>query len=252
MAVVLCAPNELVAYATPSQTTAPFTNMLRDEPARVWRSPGTTAYLTMQVSGTWDTFSLVDNNLPASATIRLRAGPSVQSVDGATAPLDVTFPAWTGTAPLNRATSFHLLNAPVSHAFVRLDINSSGNADGFIQASRLVIGKRVETTGVNIGAERQHIDSSTVNDGPGYTTIQEYRRRLQWKVNIGPITATAYYNDWDRFLYRVGRSRGFLFIEDTTAPYVQSETAFVRCQAEAKSVNVSSDYAKLEMSLLQV
>lgn len=249
--MLYCAPNAILAQTTPGRETAPFTNLLRDEPARVWRSEGTTAQLTFQVSGEWDNFALVGNNLRATDTIRLRAGATLASLD-ATPPLDLTFVAWTGSAPLNKAISFHLLSAPSAYSFVRIDINSPGNPDGYIEASRLVLGSRVATAGINIGAERQHMDGSVIEDGPGYTTIQEYRRRLQWKVAIGPIKASEYYGTWDRFLHRVGKSRGFLFIEDTTADWVQSEAAFVRIQTEAKAVNVSSDFAKMEMTLLQV
>lgn len=249
--MLFCAPNAITPHAVSSRETAPFTNALRDEPARVWRSEGTSAQLTFQVIGEWDTFALVGNNLRASDTFRLRAGPTLESLSS-NPPLDLTFVAWTGNAPLAKATSFHLLNAPTTYQFVRLDITSNGNPDGFIEASRLVVGTRVATAGINIGAERQHMDGSVIEDGPGYTTIQQYRSRLQWKVTIGPIKASEYYGTWDRFLYKVGKSRGFLFVEDTEAPWVQSETAFVRNQAEAKSVNVASDYAKMEMTLLQV
>lgn len=249
--MLFCAPNPITPLTTPGRDTAPFTNLLRDEPARVWRFEGTSAQLTFQVSGEWDTFALVGNNLRASDTYRLRAGPTLESLN-TNPPLDLTFVAWTGFAPLAKATSFHLLNAPVAYSFIRLDISSPGNPDGFIEASRLVIGSRVATAGVNIGAERQHMDSSIIQDGPGYTTVQEYRSRLQWKVAIGPLKADQYYGTWDRFLYKVGKNRGFLFIEDTEADWVQSETAFVRNQAEAKSVNVSSDFNKLELTLLQV
>jgi hypothetical protein len=241
----------VTSHSTPGRETAPFSNLLRDEPARVWRSEGTTAQLTCQVAGEWDTFALVGNNLRATDTIRLRAGATLAALD-ASPPLDLTFVAWFGTAPLNKAISFHLLSAPSAYSFVRIDINSPGNPDGFIEASRLVLGSRVATAGININAERQHMDGSVIEDGPGYTTIQEYRRRLQWKVAIGPILASQYYGTWDRFLNKVGKSRGFLFIEDTNSPWVQSEAAFVRNQADAKSVNVSSSHNKMEMTLLQV
>lgn len=255
MATVFLAPKAFTPISQSEQAQAPVTNLLRDEAGRVWRSNGLTGVtMTVQLDGTpWDTLALVNTNLRATDTIRVRAGASTTVVNGSTgAPIDVTFNAWTGTAPLAKATAFRLLTSAVTYAFVRLDITSTGNPDGYVQASNLVIGKRVETAGVNIGAERQHMDGSVVADGPGFTTVQEYRRRLQWKVSIGPLTATSYYAEWDRFLYQVGRSRGFLFIEDTNAPWVQSELAFVRNQADAKSVNVSTNYAKLEMTLLQV
>lgn len=249
--MLYCAPNAVMAQTTPGRETAPFSNLLRDEPARVWRSEDTTAQLTFQVSDEWDTFALVGNNLRATDTIRLRAGATLASLD-ATPPLDLTFVAWTGMAPLAKAISFHLLSAPVAYSFVRIDINSPGNPDGFIEASRLVLGSRVATAGINIGAERRFLDGSVIEDGPGYTTIQEHRRRLLWKVGIGPIKATEYYGTWDRFLHRVGKSRGFLFIEDTNAPWVQSEAAFVRVHNEANTGNVSSDFVKMEMTLFQV
>lgn len=252
MATVLCAPRAFTILAASQQANGPASNLLRDEAGRIWRSNGLVdASLTIELDGhPWDTVALVNATLVPGDTVRVRAADTQAGLDSA--PLDVTVTAWTGSDPIDKGTIFHLLDAPVSHRFVRLDIASPGNPAGFVQASNLVINKRVETTGVNIGAERQHVDGSVVEDGPGFTTVQEYRRRLQWKVTIGPITATAYYAEWDRFFYAVGRSRGFLFIEDTTAPWVQSELAFVRNQVDAKSVNVSSDYAKMEMTLLQV
>lgn len=254
MSVVFCAPKPVTILTPSEQSNAPAANLLRDEPARVWRSNGLSnpSFVAQLDGGQWDTFALVGNNLPASATIRLRGGSSAAVVNGSGAPLDVTFDAWAGMAPLDKATSFHLLESPVSHAFVRVDVSSPTNPDGYVQAAHLVIGKRVETDGVNIGAERAHTDGSLINDDGATTTIQERRRRRQWKVSVGPLTATAYYAEWDRFLYSVGKSRGYLYIQETDSPWCQSEAGFARNQVEAKSVRPSNNYAKIDLTLLEV
>ena len=254
MAAVLVAPLPFTALAANEQVTAPFANTRSDEPGFVWRTANlTTTYGKVQLSGAeWDTFALVGSNLRATDTIRIRAGATSASVDGtAGLTVDQTFNAWSGVAPTGGALSFKLLTASVTSPFVRIDITSAGNPANYVQAGRLVLGKRVETDGVNVGAEQTFEDSSVVESGPGYTSVDRYNTRIGWKVTLEGITDAKYYTNWFPFLRSVGITQAFVFIPDTDSPYIQNQAVFCRVTGSAaKGSSPVADYNIVEFGVL--
>lgn len=255
MSTILVAPLAFASLPASEQLVAPATNLLYDEPGRVWRSNGlTTVYLKAQLDGSaWDTVALVGSNLRSSDTIRIRAGASASAVDGTSGlTVDQTFSAWSGTAPTAGALSFKLLSSAVTSPFVRIDITSTGNPAGYVQASRLVIGKRVVTDGVSIGAEQTFEDMSSIEEGLGYTTVDRYGVRIGWKVTLEGIKDAAYYGTWFPFLRDVGRSKAFVFIPDDSVSYIQSQAIFGRVTSSAKGTSPVADYNNVELSLLSV
>lgn len=219
----------------------------------VWRSGSlTSVYFKVQLDGSdWDTFALVGSNLRATDTIRIRAGGTSSVVDGTTSlTVDQTFNAWSGTAPTNGALSFKLLGAAVTSPFVRVDITSTSNPAGYVQAQRCVIGKRVVTDGVAIGAEQTFEDTSSVEDGLGFTTVDRYNVKVGWKVTLEGITDASYYSNWYSFLHDVGRSKAFVFIPDDSQPYIQTQAIFGRITSSAKGTSPVADYNNVELNIL--
>jgi hypothetical protein len=255
MSAVLVNPKSFTVVGGSEVATAPAANLRLDEPGMVWRSNGlTSVFLKVQLDGSaWDTFALVASNLRGTDTIRIRAGASSTVVDGTSSlTVDQTFNAWTGTAPTNGALSFKLLGAALTSPFVRIDITSTSNPSGFVQASRLVIGKRVVTDGVAIGAEQTFEDMSNVEDGLGFTSVDRYGVRVGWKVTLEAISDADYFGNWYPFLRDVGRSKGFVFIPDDATTYVQTQALFGRITSTAKGSSPVADYNVVELSILGV
>lgn len=255
MATVLFQPKTFGVLAANEAATAPARNANQDTPGMVWRSANlTTVYAKVQLDGTaWDTIALVGTNLRATDTIRVRAGTTATIVDGTTSlTVDQTFAAWTGSAPTNGALSFKLLTAPVTSAFVRIDITSTSNPDGYVQVGRIVLGKRVTTDGVGVSSEQTFEDMSSIEEGPGYTTVDEYGVRIGWKVTLDGIKDADYNNNWFPFLRAVGRKKAFVFIPDDSVAYVQTQAIFGRITSTAKGTSPVADYNNVELSLLSV
>lgn len=255
MSAVLVAPLRFNSIAANERGVAPAANLRVDEPGMVWRSADlTSVYLKMQLDGSaWDTIALVGCNLRSTDTIRIRAGASSTVVDGTTSlTVDQTFNAWSGTSPTAGALSFKLLAAAVTSPFVRIDITSSANPSGYVQASRLVIGKRVITDGVSIGAEQTFEDMSNIEEGLGFTTVDEYGVRIGWKVTLEGISDAEYNNIWFPFLRKVGRNKGFVFIPDDNSPYTQTQSVFGRITSNAKGSSPVADYNAVELSILSI
>lgn len=253
MSVIFVAPLRFTVVAANQRTIAPAINMNQDEPGMVYRSADlNTVYFKVQLDGsTWDTFSLVGSNLRSGDTIRIRAGTTSAAVDGTTGlSADVTFQAWSGSAPTNGALSFRLLGTAITSPFVRIDITSTGNPAGYVQASRLVIGKRVVTDGVSIGAKQTFEDMSVIEEGPGYTTVDEYGVRIGWKVTLEGISDADFNTNWFPFLRAVGRKKGFVFIPDDSSPYVQTQAVYGRMNNVASGESPVADYNNVELSIL--
>ncbi|MBD8619759.1 hypothetical protein IFT67_12585 [Sphingomonas sp. CFBP 13728] len=254
MSTILVSPKSFVSLGGNEIATAPVANMRNDEPGMVWRANTTAPSFKVQLDGSeWDTVALVGLNVPASATIRIRAGASSAAVDGTSGlTVDQTFPAWSGTEPTNGALSFKLLAAKVTSPFVRIDIDSTGNPAGYVQAQRLVIGKRVVTDGVAVDAEQTFEDMSNVEEGLGYTTVDRYGVRVGWKVTLEGISDAAYYGNWYSFLRDVGSSKAFVFIPDDSVAYVQTQAVFGRIKSGARGTSPVADYNNVELSILSV
>lgn len=257
MSVILVAPMAFTVLAANQGSTALAQNLRVDEPAMVWRSSNLSSVsVTVQLLDglAWDTVCLVGSNLRASDTIRVMAGPSQADVtNGTNLNVDQTFAAWSGTAPTSGALSFKPLNTAVASPFVRIVITSNGNPDGHVQASRLVIGKRIDHDGVSVGAEQTFEDTSVIEDGPGYTTVDRYNVRVGWKVTLDGIKDAAYFNNWHPFLRAVGKSRAFVFIPDDGVPYVQAQAVFCRVvSSPAKGSSPVADFNIVEFGVLSV
>ena len=145
-------------------------NLKKDAKSLVWRVSGTTASITV----TFATAQFVDcvvlafTNLTASATMSVTgAGATV----GATACVPAVYPKpydW-GTAP-NGANTFsygggnlaRLYFAGGSTTSITIAISDPSNPDGYIEASRLIVGDYWEPTyNLDIGASSGMVDSTS-------------------------------------------------------------------------------------------
>jgi hypothetical protein len=255
MAVILVAPLPFTVSSANQQATAPASNLNVDEPAMVYRSQGA-ATITVQLpaGSSWDTACLVGSNLRASDTFKVTAAATLADVNnGTNLTYNRTVSAWTGPAPTSGALSFVTLPTANTSPFVRIDITSTGNPAGYVQASRLVIGKRVDHDGVSMGAEQTYEDSSVVEEGPGYTSVDRYNVRVGWKVTLDSIKDAAYYGNWFPFLRSVGKSRAFVFIPDDASPYLQNQAVFCRVNSSPAKANFpGQDAGIVEFTVLSV
>lgn len=254
MSAVLCAPQAWTfSSGSTASPTAPATNLSFDEPGMVWRSASLGGvYLTFQTAGLpFDTIALAKTNLRASDTVRVKMGSTASNVNGSNPTYSQSFAAFTGVAPLDgKSTWTLLLDAPVTHAFVRIEITSTGNPAQYVEASRLIIGQRVTASGVDIGDEENFQDGSVIDNSLGATTIDPYGIRMGRKVTFGNIKDVDYYTNWQSFFYAVGQKNAFLFMPVTEGNFLQRTTLFARQNADPKAVALASDLYRLEMSLL--
>jgi hypothetical protein len=256
MSAVFCLPQPFTYVSGGQAATAPATNLGYDEPGLVWRSAGLSSVsLVIQTAGLpFDTIALCLNNLRASDSVKVSMGGTAANVNGASPSFSQTISAWSGVAPLGKATTTLLLAAPVSYAFIRLDITSTLNPDNFVEASRLVVGKRVACLGVDLGDEETFEDGSTVDDVAGYTTISQARMRSGRKVTISHLKEADYYSAWRPFLAAAGRTNAFLFMpnDDPAYAYTQQQVMLARINTTAKGASLASDQNRIELTLLSV
>lgn len=231
-----------------AQASAPASRVLLDEPGLVARGTGTLSVTFDMGSTAYDTVAAIRNNLPAAATIRVRAASSADMTSGVV--LDTTVQAWSGEAPTTKAISYIPLPAIYTERYVRVDLIAVGAS--LVEVSRIIIGKRIEVDGIDRGATQTAVSGSQVDDGPGWTTVGEARARKKWTANVGNIARLPYYREWAPFLDRMGKHTGFLFIPQTASIGLQQEAVLVRNADDPKVTDLSSERFQIEMSLFEV
>jgi len=247
MAAVFLPPNDSVIQSS-NAVGDKAKWLLLDEPGLVARSPGQTLTVTFATQAKpFDSIAVIGSTLRSLDTIRVRIGSVADMSSGVM--LDQTVRAWTGAAPIDKAISYIPLSLTYTAAFVRLDIVTSAET---VEASRIIIGKRIEVDGVDQGAEFTYQSGDAVTDGNGWTSVQDYRSRISWKANAGNVRRASYCADWAPFLARAGKHMGFLFIPQTESDALQVEAALMRHQQEAKVIDVTSERYRIEMQLLEV
>lgn len=241
MATLFCPSRAITINSASEQTTAPAANLAITLPGMIWRSADLNGVMLMaRVSGAWDTLALIGSNLRATDTIRVRAAADQADVLNAPA-IDQTFAAWSGVSPQAGAVSLLTLPRSKNNPWVRVDITSTGNPDGFVEAQRLIIGKRVENPGLDIGFERTYEDTSAIESGP-VDAITRYNVRIGWKLSISGMDQDSFEREWHPFARNVGQSRDFLFVEDTNPAYLQNRAAVCRFTGSAKGSASASDF----------
>ena len=253
MAAIFALPLPLTHVASNSATSAPAANMNLDAPGMVWRSDViTNVYFMFRVSGPWDTLALVGHNVGSANLLRVRAATSEAATTSAPT-YDATITAWSGVAPLAGAITLLTLPAPRAETFIRVDFVAGPAPDsGYIEAQRLVIARRLENVGVDLGAEQTFDTGSVIESGPGYTSVDRYPTKIGYKLSISDIKEADYQANWFPFLARVMDQRGFLFTPDDDPAYLQRQAVFARMTSSAKGYAKASDFMVVDMGLTSI
>jgi hypothetical protein len=254
MAVVICAPRAFTVQSSNNSTTAPATNLNLDHPSMVWRSSNlTSVQITVQLpAGSWDTVCLSGTNLRATDTIRIRAAATAAATTSSPTYDSTALPAFSGAANSGGNTSLILTPAVRTETFIRIDITSTGNPATYVEARRLVIGKRIEEDGIDLNAEHSFEDNSQRTEYRNFETVDPYDTKTSWKFSIGYIKEASYWSNWFPLLRDAGTKKGVLSIPDSQSAYLQSEAVFGRITSSAKGSAVSSDYYKLELYVREI
>lgn len=188
--------------ADSAAASLPVTNLQDLQIVKVWRtSSATSAQIDLDFGSQkiMDFFALIAHNLTTSATVRWRLSNDNFSTFiydsgeiSAWAPIEGFGGSpwgvftWGGlpTAELislYNASTFNLLASPQIARYLRLDISDSTNADGYLEAGRLIAGPAYQPT-INYanGVEIEFVDDSRVTKSRGgqvfVDEVRKYRR----------------------------------------------------------------------------
>ena len=237
------------AVTANSATNAPASRLLLDEPGLTFRSNGNTA--TIDITGVGggyiiaDTIALVGARLNSNDRIRVQAGMSATNLGF----LDFTDSAWTGPTRNDQAICYLPFPFAISAPFFRVTITT---ARDFVEVSRLLIGERIEFDGIDQKPTITPMSGSTIDDGPGWTSVGPQRTRNQWKASVGNIKNTDFYGKWSGFLDRTGKHTGFLFVPNTESIALQQEAILARHQQDATIIPLTTDRWQVDLQLLEV
>lgn len=210
-----------VSVSGSASINAPISNLNLDEPGLVWRSSSLTSVFFIVDLGTatlsYDIVSLVGINLRSTDTIQIRTGATSTGIGAYAGTVKA---AYSGTVPSNlTGKAIYQLGALRSERYMRIDITATGHPDGYVQAQRLVVGKAIETLGVDYDAEQTIFDPTVVTSAGGYDVFEgEAAARIRWKFSIGFVAASSWRDDWVNFLAGVGKRIPVLFVPNMETP----------------------------------
>ncbi|MFX4084043.1 hypothetical protein N6H05_23890 [Sphingobium sp. WTD-1] len=254
MPTIMCAPRNFAVSSSNSASNAPASNLNLDHPSMVWRSSNlTSVQITVQLgAGSWDTIALVKNNLRATDTVRIRAANSASNTTASPTYDSGNLSAFSGSSNSAGSLTLLTLSGARTETFIRIDITSTGNPAGYVEAARVVIGKRLEEDGIDLNAEHSFEDTSQSTQYRGFEAIDPFDVKPSWKVTIGYVKEANYWTNWYPLLRDVGMKKAVLFLPDRDSAYLQSENLFGRITSMAKGSPVSSDYFKLELYVREI
>lgn len=227
---------------------APASRLSLDEPGLTYRSNGNETIITLDCHAPveMNAIALIRAKLEPTATIEVQAYNDGSFSDPA---LFVSQEAWSGIGRDDAAICYVPFPSTVTARYVRVTVRTTRT---IVEISRILVGKRIEVDGIDNNPELTHVSGSTVEDGPGWTTVGPQRTRLQWKANVGNVHRSDFYASWAPFLNRTGKHGSFLFIPNTTSDALQQEACLVRHQQDAKTVPVTYSRYRVEMQLFEV
>jgi hypothetical protein len=247
MATYLIHPLNLTFSSSQSGASTPASNLNVDYPNMVWRSTSATgAFLEFSLDSAlpWDFIGLVGASLFAADTVRIRAASTQAGVTTAPA-YDTTFSV-SGTANSDFNLAFHAPVTVRTLSYFRLDFTLSGNPNAFVQAQRLVVGKRVEADGIDVGAEFNFEDTSRISDYRGIQISDPFDAKQSWKFSVSNVKVDDYNTNWRSFL-KAASGKGVLFIPDTVNGQHSQESVFGRIQGQTNAGLMASDQYKVNL-----
>lgn len=192
-------------------STLPVTNLQDIQIVKVWRSnSATSAEINVDLGSQkiMDFFALIAHNLTTSATVRWRlSNDNFSTTLYDSGAVDAWSPVeqfggspwgvftWGGlpsadTIGLYNASTFTLLPSPQIARYIRLNIEDSGNAAGYVEAGRLIAGPAYQPTiNYSNGVSFEFVDDSRVTKSRGgQVFVDEVRkyRRVTFRLNHLP------------------------------------------------------------------
>ncbi|THD35717.1 MAG: hypothetical protein E7773_10240 [Sphingomonas sp.] len=194
-------------------------NLAVDMPSLVWRGASGISNIIIDLGASavsYDYVALIGTNLRSTDNVQVQTGTAATGTGSYNSGL---LTAWTGTKPsVASAVVIVPLPATRTERYVRIDITSTSNPDGYVQIARVVIGKAMKTGGIDVDAEMGFVDQSVVTNGTGYTTVQALPVLTSWKFSTGWISDVDWRQTFAPFMQAVGINGAFLFIVDDGTP----------------------------------
>jgi hypothetical protein len=235
----------------------PTTNLLNDEPGMKWRSTGVTASFVMSVpaGSQIDSVALLWSNLRATDTVRLRAANSAANTT--TSPLydSGNVAAFSGVKASGFQTkTIFLLPTTRTETHWRIDITATGHPDGYVEASKFVIGKKFTTTHeMDYNCKQVLKNQSLITEGPGYEDVDEYKALPGWIASFSYIPMGTWRDSFYPFLLRAGNHKSILFIPEPATPTTwQQEIVFGRIKVDVAGECLHYDGWKVELTILSL
>ena len=160
--------------ASSQVATLPVANLQTIQPQKKWRSNGVTESIVITPLSAlpWNALSLVGHNLTGAATIRVRGAATLGGLTSSP-PIDTgAVSAWPATGKPTVANWPNYLSLVTwanvtGYGFWRIDIADAGNAAGYLEAGRLLMGtswqpgNNFDVAGSPIGFDAQDTQTRT-------------------------------------------------------------------------------------------
>lgn len=242
MTTLLVIPNSFTVLA--SSTGTGTNNLRNDEPGLVWRTTtGGSRYVTIQTASTFDTIALAGTTLTAADSVRIRLGFSKTEVDGNSASVDMTAQILAGDPIDGRSFLVASLDSVVDYTHIRIDFTALTASS--VEVSRLIVGKSLQTAGIDINPEYS-FENLTENALNPKTT------KPSWKVTISDFTDADFWGSWNAALRTLADKRGFLFVPELESDYAQQQAVFGQMAVIAKGSVKATNYTSLDMTIQSV
>lgn len=252
MSLILVQPHNFTVLSSQSAATAPASNLNVDYPNMVWKSTSTTdAFIEIRLdpSASWDFIGLVGANLVATDTVRIRSAGNQANLT-ASPSYDMMFNVL-GTLNSDFNLAYHLPSSAKSHRFIRLDFSAANNPNGSLQAKRLVIGRRLDGDGVDVGADFNIEDTSRISDYRGIQISDPFDAKDSWKFSVGYVKKDDYNTKWRSFI-KSALGKAVLFIPDTLNNSHNQEAVFGRLQGPTNAGLITGDAYKVNLYIREV
>lgn len=243
MSALILKPEDFTINQSSGQNDSFLKN---DEPGLVWRTIGSHSFLIAELLGSEiNSIALAGTNLVHGDAIRIRFGYSLDSVTTGTSDIDSTIGIATGK-PVG-GSSFVIYKMDDAHPFTHMsiEINATSNVDGYIDIARLIVGKSVNSDGIDVGAELSYS-----NDTNSY--LDPKKTKPEWKVTISGLTEAIKFNIWHHLLFDLADQRGFLFVPCLESDYVQEQSIFGGISSTSKGSASNSDYWVLDLQIKSI
>lgn len=218
--------------------TNPLNNILSDRAGLVWRSTATTDTFSVALGGAAvDTIALWQTNMAANDSVKVifcatAAGGS---------------PTFTQTYAGEQNKTI-ILPQTYSTPFVRFEFTRTSGIP-YVEISKLVLAKRLNTDGISQLAEQTFEDFSPSNSGPSWETYERYGRVQSWKAMVEGINQDEFMTNWYPFLMNVGQSLPFIFVPDYPSAYLSQNTLLARFTSPVKATWITGVDRRIEMQI---